>query len=822
MAGPDDLGLDLAGADDLGLDLASSGGDAGISSPGPASIPSIEPGPSIKFNVDPSTRLFANIYFPENLKLKQEYLASRGYESIPNENGDDLLVSPAGSGQPFAPMEVDLGHALNPVGGDFHPLNALGELGLDTLEGADDVLKTLPVAGVKTLASIAGLGGLTNAVADPAFEAIGAKAAGLDYSAKDAEQSAIGGAVRGVTSAPIQRMLGAVFDYIPPVIRKADVFGRLNKLFGLNPAEVADSMAAGVKGELAQTAGGKAILPASNGSPATVLENPIEEVYRYAHDQMDLFKPLAGEARPLATMQKNLITLQQEAGAELNAIGTSKTPGLVDAIDSDPAGSVPFAEVQATFDAAKTAIKQQMGVASKDGSNTVASGNQIDAALDRQWQIFKSKFVKPLSKEEEQLLSQYETLQNGGRLGDEKLDPIPAVEAEIKRIEGMVNKKGKLSASNQNKLEALKSELNDRQNQISQIQADVLKIRANQADPVVNFRAINDFKRGLQTEGVKGYESGNVGPMTEAMADMGGALGDYVGQIADKTQFGPAFRDASKRYSVASDMLAIAKKAIGQEGMLGTQEGRNVAQRAASRGLGELPFVPSIRTYASKRGGLGASAGLKQQTSSMQKDFTDLVDLLPKSEAVNPGASQASSLRMLANTMAAKHSRMIVGAFASRKVGDYLSPRAANASMIDTVQKQMVASLLKDSGVVSDEQRQTGFDLDTIDPNMVGQAVEVAKRDSQTLQDALQFGSEEDVGAALSQVAKMYPDLFPAPKTGIVGEVELGGQVKLFDPMDRARYANEVQTSELPWDQKAEMISELNYTNTVINPGALR
>lgn len=158
---------------------------------------------------------------------------------------------------------------------------------------------------------------------------------------------------------------------------------------------------------------------------------------------------------------------------------------------------------------------------------------------------------------------------------------------------------------------------------------------------------------------------------------------------------------------------------------------------------------------------------------------------------------------------------MVTGQVA-REARDYVK----NSGSLKGLENSITMEALFDAGLVNEEEKRTGVDLNRIqmsNPELFRQVMAEASMPMTMLRDAIRFGDEEDVGVALTQIAKTYPSVFPDPETGIKGEVKVGGKIKLYDAMDRAKYAEKIkQDSGKSWEDKARIVSELNDTWTVV------
>lgn len=147
----------------------------------------------------------------------------------------------------------------------------------------------------------------------------------------------------------------------------------------------------------------------------------------------------------------------------------------------------------------------------------------------------------------------------------------------------------------------------------------------------------------------------------------------------------------------------------------------------------------------------------------------------------------------------------------TRDVGSYIQ----SSDSLKSLENRLTLRTLADLGAIQPEQVDVGVDLNQLEaqaPGLLERAQMQISPTMQLLRDAVEFGDQDDVGLALTQVIKQFPGEFPKGKYGIKGEVTVGGKSKLYDPMDRARYSDMVRKrNDLSWEDKARIVSNLNY-----------
>lgn len=741
--------------------------------------------------VDAASRLYANTYFENNPKLADEYLLKRGYEAGTDAQGNKGYRAIGTQGQ-YGPLEAN--------NLQWNLLGMAKEAALDLVEGADNVLKSLPMMAAGGWTGGIGLGALSEGAITPAMEKIGADQAGISYDGNDAMGAGTLGAIRGGIGGALGVGMQKALAAVNPLIRKQTAFRIFNRVFGVPDKTIGQSVAE--EGTIANS--------------GDLLENPLEMVYE-AMNEFNILKPNAGKSGPITA------TLNDVTG-RLDGVGTV-LGSTVDQLDKTV--KVPFSEVENFFNGTVTKIKQDMGLAGVEGLDTDPAAKLVDGVLNPRIEAFKEELGAKLTPQQNQLIENYKLLTDGGKVNGEKMLPIADLDAKITAMETKLGPNpGRVSSANElRKIASMKAELADRKAQLSSIEADALRLMAEKENPTISFRDLYEFKVGLQSAAEPFFANPGTRAQGQAMNRMGGILGEYVGKVATAGDevLGPEFVQHSRVYSLLSDAKRLLLGPTGAEQKLRTLP--------ETTGLGR--FMSNTFPIKAPYGGVNIAAhgprafyGIRGLAGEQNVDaaFSEAVDMLPS--AVEPGAfSQImQGARGVADAINQRtpSTKFIAGTQLANKISDFMSPPNANAdsdTRSDTqmlnLKQSMALTLLSDNGIISKDQRRSGVDLDTLPPQAVQQVFAMVQQATQPLEDAIKFGSDEEVGAAMSQVIKQYPDLFSPPKTGIIGEVTVGGKPKLFDPMDRARYAQQVEIHPtLPWNEKAKIISDLNYTNT--------
>lgn len=228
-------------------------------------------------------------------------------------------------------------------------------------------------------------------------------------------------------------------------------------------------------------------------------------------------------------------------------------------------------------------------------------------------------------------------------------------------------------------------------------------------------------------------------------------------------------------------------------------------------------YIPLNLVTGTPRFGLSADA-LRSFSQKETKELMSKADAIIKAEGTGLGTSVQAEMATLAadarklTNMAA---RGITATTVSREAGDYLQ-----AGGLKALENAMMIQTLFDNGVINAQQKEDGVDLNQlsqINPEGVNASMMAVSQNMSMIKNAIEFGDEDDAGVALSQVAKMYPGLFPRPRTGIKGEVTVNGETKLYDPIDRAKYLDmTMRRKDVDWEKKAEISSELNDSWTVL------
>ena len=149
---------------------------------------------------------------------------------------------------------------------------------------------------------------------------------------------------------------------------------------------------------------------------------------------------------------------------------------------------------------------------------------------------------------------------------------------------------------------------------------------------------------------------------------------------------------------------------------------------------------------------------------------------------------------------------------------DLIMPGGSRSASNGTepILNSLVLNQLAHMGVITDQEAQTGVDAQSLPPEALMQAYQVADSMLAGVKNAQDFGTEDDVRMQVSNLVASIPYAFPRPKTGIPGEIEVDGKPMLIHPQDQLQYGQRVRDSDLSELEKTRILSELHKTGKVL------
>jgi hypothetical protein len=791
MAGPslslDDIGVSPTPASPDGkLSLS----DLGVSPnmPNPSMQPNIdlESGDS---NVRFPQRVAGGTFFPTDSRQNEIYLQGQGLETMRGPGGE--LLARETPDQPFRPVQQGL---------SSHPLS---ELGTRLASGGGELVKMIAMG-------IGGAGGasLGTAAGGP-LGAMGAGAlgAGSGYAVGGEMMSEMGERVLGVpgneqfgeedTDMATDMLVGAGGQLAGPYVQKlasgagaagqqirnflmgkldkVQAFEKLNSIFKINPKMLGEGVIE------AAEAGGKPAQQAALG-----LETHISEVYEH---MIPTFKKAVARADAEAAVTgkpaNELFALGKVLGEEATRAG-EVVGATIDDLSALPQGqTISLSRIRDVGKKAIEAIKLRDGHVGSDNLPIGSKGEMIDSIIGGELDKFVQDRVTKATGELEGVRAQLKIL--GAKAGQ------PGVAEQLQKL-----------------------------------QVQELQLKAQAADPTGTVKDIWNFKRQLWDNAKAALDGRNLSAknVSSEYAEVAKATANELEAIAMTVdpKLGARYANEAYTFSVVSDAQKLAAPAIGEaitQATPITGDGALQGGRVLKNSASGLSRIIRERVIGGTKRALFQPYTPPPPTSG--QEFRRAVSILPSNPAAEmQSAYNASRYREMAQKAAQQPLvRQITGTAVSSRSMDFIAPQDANADPnIGPLKDGIMLSTLVDNGLAPPEARETGFDINQLPPQIaqqVGMSVQAAL---QPLQDALKFGSEDEIGAAYSQVMKQFPELFPPPVTGIKGEVvDSQGRIRLYDPADRARYASQIQVdSGMDWGEKAKVVSELNSTFTVLNP----
>lgn len=813
----DELGIEV---DDLGVPLSD------LTAPEPAATPNLVfeersglGGPGFMgFLNGLRDRAVANNLLQSRPNALKQYLGSIGYDVAEDENGR-LGVRQQGDTGPYGRIEPE-----GWFGGGSGILGGTGELLADTLiDTPNDVLAgsgTLASSGERILSGVkralginVGMGAVTGAAAENLTDA-GAEFLGVPPAEQTGDMDpTLRGGISGAISGALQTGLGALGEGIFGGPSTNQVGQRMVK----ESLDIPNKELSGGTITLGKDAAGNPI-PVVPGYNAAELQmtSPAQKVLDALQNDYGFFARVRQVAQETGEQDYHKIA-DKLLHAELDVTG-QRLGQVAEKIAQDPQTTQTFSQVAGQMEAARDAIKQrlQVSLSSDPSVNVVSFGDQVDAAVRGQLDYTKNVAVSLIKRDMDTINSQIASVEKSGagvqiagqdvgvglKAAQKKLAPL---EKKLGAGETLTKKEQKLYSALKPKADALQAKVDELTNQF--FQKDALL-----ADPPIDFALLNQTKMGLYKEAARFFEANpqKLNAQGVALKDLSGAMGEYVGSVAAQAKdptLAPLFTQLSTQYSHYSDFARYSASAFG--------EMEKMAERAG--------LLSRLRPSTYMRGGVGGVtprflAVLRSGVDNARTQFKDGIDKL-----ANPDPGRISQTMAAATAFGQTVARTPVNTIVSSQLGRSISGPLSGSQFMNDLSQRMTLSALSDMGIISEAQAQEGLDLNQVPPEALDFAKQSIGPSLQTLQDAIKFGGEEEVGAALSQITKKFPELFPEPRTGIKGEVEVDGVIKLYDPMDRARYAAKIQNDDsIDWEEKADIVSEMNASFTARIPRGKR
>lgn len=748
--------------------------------------------------------------------LKQ-YLGSIGYDVAEDENGR-LGVRQQGDTGPYGRIEPE-----GWFGGGSGIPGGTGELLADMLvDTPNDVLAmsgTLASSGEKVLAAPlralginVGMGAATGAAAENLTDA-GAEYLGVPPAEETGDMGpTLRGGISGGIGGAMQTFLGGLGEGIFGGPSTNQVGQRMVK----ESLDIPNKELSGGAVSLGTDAAGNPIPVVAGYNGAELqMTSPAQEVLDALQNDYGFFAKVRQVAQE--TGEDYYRVADKLTQAELKVTG-ERLGGVAEKLAKDPATTQSFSQVATQMEGARDAIKQrlQVSLSSDPSVNVVSFGDQVDSAVQSQIDYMRNTATSLVKREMDTINSQIAAVEKSGtgvqiagqdvgvglKAAQKKLGPL---EKKLSNGETLSKKEQTLYSTLKPKADALQAKVDELTNQFFQKDAML-------ADPPVNFALLNGTKMGLYTEAAKFFEANpqKLNAAGVALKDISGAMGEYVAEVAKAAKdptLQPLFVQFSKQYSHYRDFSRYGAAAFG--------EMDKMAERAG--------LLSRLRPSAYMRGGASGVtprflAVLRSGVDNARTQFKDGIDKL-----ANPDPGRISQIMAAATAFGQTVARTPVNTIVSSQLGRSISGPLSGSQFMNDLSQRMTLSALSDMGIISEAQAQEGLDLNQVPPEALDFAKQSIGPSLQTLQDAIKFGGEEEVGAALSQITKKFPELFPEPRTGIKGEVEVDGVIKLYDPMDRARYAAKIQNDDsIDWEEKADIVSEMNASFTARIPRGKR
>lgn len=274
----------------------------------------------------------------------------------------------------------------------------------------------------------------------------------------------------------------------------------------------------------------------------------------------------------------------------------------------------------------------------------------------------------------------------------------------------------------------------------------------------------------------------NKGLSDLSFADGLRSLTESKALAADGVELGPQYLEQKKLYSQLKDYEdMVSSAAFGANKDKGQRAGVSVY------------FSPSFPF---------AHPTLKSGQPSINNMF---------STAANKLAANRIASALPSSTV--NNVRQITATLTGASLAD--SSRDINSDL-SSLKEPMALKILEDGGFVPKGSYKNGAAVDSLPPEVVGEALSMADDVISEVHSAAKSGDDQAAMAAYSSAIQGFPELFPDSKTGLPSEIQIKGKTKLVDPADVGRFASRIDSdSSLSSMDKAEILSALYKDGTV-------
>lgn len=748
---------------------------------------------------DLATRAYNRLYFANDPTASANYLRMRGYQ--PPEGGFTGGTFRKGGMGEVGRTAMDL----------VMDTPRMAAMGLGGLAGGLLGLETGPGA----LATGALGAGAADAGASSVLSAMGSNFAGVEGSPG---QAAVGGGVEGsvgqVLGVGAKAVMGKAVNLFRDAVSIPEGLAALKGLFGVSSSALGKDVAGSV-GNTANSLG-------LTSEIDHVLTNP---------EVINLVKTAATtEGNALVKLGTDTSRAVNLTGQALNEgikdeAGNIIEPGVAAKINALPNSGMPWNEFHEASNKFVNESLQDLRIA-QPGVDLTTTATSVRNEIENNVLSFKDELTKDAEKLADGLKQKITFLNEGGK--DETgmvHEGLKQLKERLAPLQSLKDEGIELVGPKLKEYQQLFPAVVELENTIKSASGDFLKAQAQAENPVIDFLTLNNRKTAVGKLSNWTREEGKPG-LSSAWKQYYGKFSSFVSAhaLASDQMLGTEFEALSKRYSVLSDFQKMIEKTVGDATVIKNVPGLapDGVMDATAKGLQGIGYgVGKVLKPTAQ--GLGAVARDLSDTAplSLNAMFRRAVRKLP--DNMDPEQRfRGNFFTNLAGSVAEKSATPpVFGVPLARTIAPFLvSSAGAQEPDLTTLKNSMTLSTLIDNGIAPPDSRQSGFDISKVDPQMMQMVNAKVMEALAPLNDAIRFGGEDEVGAAYSQVMKQFPELFPAPKTGIKGEVtDSKGNVKLYDPMDRARYMGQIQVdSDMDWGEKAKVVSELNSTFTVRNP----
>lgn len=631
---------------------------------------------------------------------------------------------------------------------------------------------------------------------------------GTSWLGQNPGQDALSGAIGGAAQIALPKFLDS----------QAARGAALSEQMGVGPqAPLAQRLLEAAKGEAelttaqkAEITGGQSLAKAMgiSNKDTSLLNNKPPAVLMKELFESKVIQPGMGPAETEASIAK-LIGGSTITGERLPGTLPSEISGIVERIQANaeangtPA-SISFGEIKNNILQSEPALKlfknaeaTKSSSAIKDAFDNGLHNLRMEAA--NRTKVLTADGIKPLGIAHQEAEASFEKLTKQEAILTSKIARLndgPTTPSALTRLSELTNKLDTVTRDLRAVVDGKELLTGDKT-----LGLNALKDMAS--NPEISFVDVNNWKGNLYRQLKEADFDGIAVPQAEknAIREIARGLKNTSEELAKK--FGGGIVNEGTGESL-SDVFLKKNRLYGNlmefseylQNLAGTER-ENLVPNSIGKVAGDIAHA-----VASPKQGLAKGLHALGRATDLKEWHRGIADLsIAEQLKANNGVPNVMDRVLEQTPIIPKFIGLRVVDNLARSAAPYMEPGDANASEIDGLTQAIAAKML------SPEQLQ--------DLEATQQAMAQAQQVLQPLNMARTHGTREDVAAEISLLTKEHPEVFAAPKTGIPGEVVIGGRVMFPHPEDGLKYSERVRRSKLGSIEKSRIMSDVHFDGTV-------